>query len=68
MKNLNPEAVKILITNYRDMIRVPKAIGSIVDDIIEKPFPFVEFLEIISRHIKVQAEQSKIGSFPVQKG
>lgn len=58
VKSLNPEAVKILITNYRDLTRVPKAIGSVVDDIIEKPFPFGEFLEIISRHIKIQKEMN----------
>ena len=66
--SLNPEAVKILITNYRDLIRVPEALGSVVDDIIEKPFPFGEFLHIISRHIKIQAEKSKIISFPAQTG
>lgn len=68
VNSLNPEAVKILITNYRDLNRVPEALGSVVDDIIEKPFPFGEFLEIISRHISIQSEQSKIVSLVAQAG
>lgn len=68
VKSLIPEAVTILITNYRDLIRVPKTLESVVDNIIEKPFPFGEFLTIISRHLEKQSEKFEIVSHIVRTG
>ena len=66
VKSLNPNAVSILITNYNDPIRFSRPLRFVLDNTIEKPFPFGEFLNIVARHVKVPAERSKIISFPMQ--
>ena len=51
-KSSNPDAVKILIINYGHPDPVPEEYKYAVDGIIEKPFPFQMFLEILSGRIQ----------------
>ncbi|UCH23669.1 MAG: hypothetical protein JSU83_10930 [Deltaproteobacteria bacterium] len=52
----NPDAVKLLITNYGDIDLVSEFLKSHVDDIIEKPFSFEMLLKIPQSILKEKIE------------
>lgn len=56
----NPDAVKLLITNYGDIDLVSEFLKSHVDDIIEKPFSFEMLLKILAEHIERKKLRSNL--------
>ena len=56
-KSANPDSVNILITDYGQPDPVPGEFKTDVDGIIEKPFPFEEFLGILAKHIRIDGDE-----------
>ena len=57
-KSANPDSVNILITDYGQPDPVPVEYKTDVDGVIEKPFPFEQFLEILAKHIGNDGDES----------